>query len=381
MPIFGETTRGGDTFPVSDDRALVTRFSLSEDADVTEVAMWFATDSTAGSFAKFIVHNDNAAEPGTREYVSAAAAIPAGGGLVTWAVGPGELTLQPGNYWLGLVATNFTGRHNQINGSGVTRMMNGSYSYSSPPADWDRPGDIDYDNTLSAYVTYDVGGGGGDNTGTGSVTMDDATVAGTGATTQVGAGDASMDDATADGSGATTNIGAGDASMDDATADGTGMAAHAGDGAVTMDDAAASGAGATTNIGAGDASMDDAAASGAGATTNIAAGDASMDDLTAYGSSDSQRGSGSVVMDDATASGSGAQHGEIHGDGSVNLDDSAVVGEGTTTNVAEGTVVAGEASVSAFGGSYVGGNSELTIFIGADVDVIEIRDDITTILI
>jgi hypothetical protein len=176
MPILGaSTTQGGDTFPASADRALVTQVVLSEAGDFTEVAQWFATETTAGTNAKFIIYADSGGEPGAFIFMSPGAAIPAGGGLVTWAV---SFSLAAGTYWIGYVTDGYSARHNQTSGVGQTRMMNNTFNYDSAPATWDTAGDNPYTNRLSAYATYTVASSG--VTATLSVTTAAATLSAAG---------------------------------------------------------------------------------------------------------------------------------------------------------------------------------------------------------
>lgn len=160
MPTFGRLLQDADSFPCSDGRALVTRFQAPEAGTLTHVSMWFDNDTTAGSSAYGLFFADNAGEPGARIQQSASPlTIPAGGGLLTWPMSSFSL-VSGAWYWIGYCGVGYTARHSQAAGVGATRMMNNTYNYTTPPANWDTAGDNPYNNELCAYATYDVASSG-----------------------------------------------------------------------------------------------------------------------------------------------------------------------------------------------------------------------------
>lgn len=181
MPRFGDDTQGAASSPGNDDRALLTRFTLTEAATVTSMGGYFASSSLAGASVKFLVYSNNSGTPGTRQIVSNAATVPAGGGLVT-ASASGSLTAA--DYYVGVVYGGFEPNVSVDDGiSGVdTEMANGTLSFASPPTSW--PGtDISYDNIrVNVYVEYTAAGGGDNIAGATTLTFTpEGTVTGDGA--------------------------------------------------------------------------------------------------------------------------------------------------------------------------------------------------------
>ena len=135
MARFGDETAGADTFPCSGDRALLSRFTLTEAGDLTEIVARFDAASTAGASIKGLVYSDNAGTPQTRLAVGAAVAVPAGGGLVSSAL---TVSLAAGEYWLGFVADSFQAVA-QCDAAGGLSRMEGT-TYASPAATWIQAG-------------------------------------------------------------------------------------------------------------------------------------------------------------------------------------------------------------------------------------------------
>lgn len=158
MPTFGDLTAGGDTFPCSDGRALVDRFTLTEAATVTGIYVNFSSGTTAGTSFKGLILADSSGLPGSVLVVGTATAVPAGGGYIQ---SPASVALAAGDYWIGYVANSFQASSTQ-DASGTApnmQMANGTFSYSSPPATW--PGSsASYGGQINAYVEYTAAGGG-----------------------------------------------------------------------------------------------------------------------------------------------------------------------------------------------------------------------------
>ena len=149
MPIFGDNTPGGDTFPCSDDRALFALFTLPVDGDITQMNVIFDTSSTAGSNAKALIYSDVAGNPSVLLAASAGVAVPGGGGDITF---PMTVSLPAGDYWLGCVTDSFQCVFDGDTGSGV-RIE--SFTYASPQDPVS--GTIDGKAfQLDVYATYDI---------------------------------------------------------------------------------------------------------------------------------------------------------------------------------------------------------------------------------
>jgi hypothetical protein len=146
MATFGDTTAGGETFPTSTDRGVVSKFTLTEAGTVTEINIRF-TGSGAINFKGVIYDDDGSAgSPGTLLIVGAATAAASG---VVASSASGELAA--GDYWVGCV-TNDPGFDLVCDASGASDVRyNNSCTYTSPPA-WS--GTDSNPVQLNAYVTY-----------------------------------------------------------------------------------------------------------------------------------------------------------------------------------------------------------------------------------
>lgn len=149
MPTFGNTGVGTDTFPTTYDRGLFGLFTLTDTADVTEIAVRFDATSSAGDNAKGLIYEGVAG--GALQYATAGQAVPGGGGLLTWAVT--GLTLPPGDYYLGSVVDAFNSVW-QCEPSAGERVE--AVTYASPAATL---GTLNATGAIpDVYVTYDIGG-------------------------------------------------------------------------------------------------------------------------------------------------------------------------------------------------------------------------------
>lgn len=135
MARFGDETAGGDDFPCSGDRGLLSRFELTEAGDVSEVVVRFAAVSAAGTTMKGLIYADGTGVPGARVAIGAAVAVPAGGGLVSSAT---TASLAAGFYWLGFVADGSDPRAQGDVGGSLSRME--GTTYASPAATWTQSG-------------------------------------------------------------------------------------------------------------------------------------------------------------------------------------------------------------------------------------------------
>jgi hypothetical protein len=144
---FGNTTAGGDSFPCSNDRALGSKFTLTEAGNVTAVNCRFDVTSTAGANYKGVIYNDSAGSPGSRVAVGAATAVPAGGGVVASSI---TASLSAGDYWLVSVTDSFQSIY-EIELTGVSQRKE-AFTYASPADPFGTP---DGSSTeLCIYATY-----------------------------------------------------------------------------------------------------------------------------------------------------------------------------------------------------------------------------------
>lgn len=152
MAILGDNTQGGDTFPGSGDRAILTRFTATEAGTINSAGAYFVRTG-AGENAKVIMYTNNAGIPGTLVAASSGSAITASG-LTTFAM---TGSFSAGLYFIGVVFDGGSGGSVDVSedavGTEVTEMANGTFSYASPPASW--PGsDASYVVRVNAYVDY-----------------------------------------------------------------------------------------------------------------------------------------------------------------------------------------------------------------------------------
>jgi hypothetical protein len=152
MPRFGDETAGGDTFPCSGDRALLSLFTLTETADIVSIEARFHSTSGAGTNFKGLIYSDNAGVPDARLGVGAAVAVPAGGGVLSSALALSALP--PGNYWLGFVCDSFQAVAEEDASGGLSRME--GTTYASPAATWTESGTGS--GRINVYAEYTTPG-------------------------------------------------------------------------------------------------------------------------------------------------------------------------------------------------------------------------------
>jgi hypothetical protein len=158
-PTFGDTSAGAGSAAGSSDRSWMDKAVLIEDAEVTSIWIYIATQ-TASEGIKGLIYGDDGAgnNPAARLIVSAAGLTSAVGWLQLAASG----NLVAGTYWIGTVHDGFSHSVGSDTGlSGVRRVIaNGTLSYATPPATW--PGsDVTYtDVRNNVYVEYTAGGKG-----------------------------------------------------------------------------------------------------------------------------------------------------------------------------------------------------------------------------
>lgn len=156
MPTFGDTTSGTDSFPGSEDRALLDRFNLSEAGTADSLTFFFEASTNPGTSFKGLIYTDSASAPSA--LVAASSSGSAVDGWVT--VNFASEALTAADYWIGIVCNGSDASLGaDTTGSAPdTVMANGTLSYATPPGTW--PGtDASYGIGLNVYVTYTAGGG------------------------------------------------------------------------------------------------------------------------------------------------------------------------------------------------------------------------------
>lgn len=159
MATLGDSTAGADDFPCNSDRCLVGKFtSDGSGGAVSEAHFRFASATTAGTSAKFVLMADSAGVPGSVLATSAGVTVPAGGGVIDFSI---SYTLAAStDYWIGAVTNNFPAKWQADSTGGTTVMANGTFSYTTPPSTW--PGTSgSYSIQVNAWLIYAAGGGGG----------------------------------------------------------------------------------------------------------------------------------------------------------------------------------------------------------------------------
>ena len=157
MPIFGDNSAGGDTFPCTNDRAVLAKFTAPEDGTITAVNVIFASGSSAGANFKGLVYaaDGGGGIPGTRLGIGGAVAVPGGGGDLQ----SGGLSVAITNgvdYWVGAVVSDFQPLF-QMDASPSNGSRMEATTYASPAASWTQAGTTA--GQLNAYATYDAAGG------------------------------------------------------------------------------------------------------------------------------------------------------------------------------------------------------------------------------
>lgn len=148
---FGYTGNITGGFPANSDRALCTRFTLTENANLTGMDFLIHSSATNAGNIKGFIAAVSAGEPTTILHVTAAQPTLVGGNLAVFTL-TGFLTA--GDYYVGAVSNTFDNNFGQTDpASWETRMANGTFSYATPPGTW--PGtDVSYAVTIAARVYY-----------------------------------------------------------------------------------------------------------------------------------------------------------------------------------------------------------------------------------
>ena len=150
MPIFGDNTSGGDTFPSTNDRCIVSAYTLIEAGTATQINVLYDATTTAGCNSKGVIYADSGGLPGALVIASAGVAIPGGGGDIAHSISP--TALAAGTYWIGSVVDSFQAVWSgEPTGGGLQRKE--AHTYASPANPFGTPSGSG-GMTVDAYVTY-----------------------------------------------------------------------------------------------------------------------------------------------------------------------------------------------------------------------------------
>jgi len=152
MPTFGDTTPGAADFPTSNDRAIVRKFTLTDNADLVSITLAFDGSGAAADNHKGVIYADSAGSPGALVAVSSPGLLGIGGTSLTLAIAG---TLAPGDYWIGGLSESFNARW--VCDSGISGLRQESVTYASPASTFGTPAGTTTDG-ISAYVTYNLAG-------------------------------------------------------------------------------------------------------------------------------------------------------------------------------------------------------------------------------
>lgn len=155
MATFGNSAAPTADYPMSADRWVGSKFTLTEAADVTKVTGRFGSGSGTGDNMKAVIYADAAGSPGARMGVSAAAAGAAANTDVDFTL---VVSLTAGDYWLGIVDDGGSAaRLGNIAGSGSGRKE--GLTYASPADPMGALDDAAVAFTFCVYATYTAAGG------------------------------------------------------------------------------------------------------------------------------------------------------------------------------------------------------------------------------
>ena len=159
MPTFGDTTAGGDTFPCSSDRAVLSKFTCPTSGTLTQINVRFDSTSGSGENFKGLIYADDGAgnTPGTRLGVGGVTAVPAGGGDLA-STGLSVALVGGTDYWIGAVIDGFQPVY-QMDASPSNGSRMEATTYASPAASWTEAGTTG--GQMNTYGTYTEAAGGG----------------------------------------------------------------------------------------------------------------------------------------------------------------------------------------------------------------------------
>lgn len=154
-------TGGGGTWGANNDRASLCRWTMSDTG--TAQTLTFSIDSSIGDTTpvKGLIYaaDGPSSAAGTLVAVGSVVVVPASQGASSYVSNFAGESLTPGDYWIGVVSDGFAAIFDSGEPitSGYHGLWNGSVSYASPPSDLSSTApDATYDNSLAAYVTYEL---------------------------------------------------------------------------------------------------------------------------------------------------------------------------------------------------------------------------------
>lgn len=152
MATFGDTSAGGDTFPCSGDRAVLSKFTCDTAGTVTAINVRFDSTSSSGASFKGLIYADDGAgnTPGTRLGVGNAVSVGAGGGDLQ-SDGLSVSVSAATDYWIGGVTSDFQPVF-QLDASPSNGSRMEATTYASPAASWTEAGTTS--GQLNTYATY-----------------------------------------------------------------------------------------------------------------------------------------------------------------------------------------------------------------------------------
>lgn len=150
--VFGNVAALTGSSPGSSGRAYVSRFNMPMGGEISKLTMTSGTGTLAGSNGRLFVMSDNAGAPGSILAISASQPIPAGVAAIDF---PVSITLPMGDYWLGVVFSDFQGRlGTSAGGTGTMLMANGDFPFNSA-VDFAWPSTAaSYDMLVGINATY-----------------------------------------------------------------------------------------------------------------------------------------------------------------------------------------------------------------------------------
>lgn len=241
----------------------------------------------------------------------------------------------------------FLGRNEETNtteGAGQTSQLDVAHSGGT---------------VLRASISHKEAVDTGTVSGTGAISVDEATLAGSGTETLSGTAAPSVDEATLAASGLVANAVTGDGAVvvDEAALASSGTETISGTVGLAVDEATVSAAGAETLSGAAAVSVDEATLAGTGAETLSGAAAVTADEATLAGTgTETLSGTVAVSVDEGALAGTGnVESNDVGGAGAVSVDEATLAGTGTLTLAGAGAVTVDEATLAGAGTEAVAG--------------------------
>jgi hypothetical protein len=132
--ILGDDSAGGDSFPNSGDRQIISLFPFVGNATALGIHVRMHADTVAGDNIKALVYLDEGGglAAATLHFATSGKAAPAGGGIVSWSC---NVPIGTADYYLGLVSDSFNSVVQCDVIDGLEHTPDGQ-SYTSPTDPW-----------------------------------------------------------------------------------------------------------------------------------------------------------------------------------------------------------------------------------------------------